>query len=101
MRDDHDHDHGNGCGDAHDDEGCEPMAIEFETAGQVLLEMRAQNLEMIKIAARVAGYGGDHSPLKPNELRQAMSAIWDVYSQLYQWIDPEDALEDEEEDEEE
>jgi hypothetical protein len=75
------------------------MGVELETASQVLLEMRAQNLELLKVAAQIAGYAGPHSPLKPNDLRQAMSAIWDAYSQLYQWVDPEEETGDEDDDE--
>jgi hypothetical protein len=83
----------------HHDEGDESeelaFPIELETASQVLLEMRSQNVELLKLAAQVAGYSGGHSPLKPSELRQAINAVWEVYSQLYQWIDPEET-EDEE-----
>lgn len=93
-----------GIDNGHDPEDCDdceggPMGVEFETAGQVLLGMRDQNVELIRIAAQIAGYAGTHSPLKPNELRNALSSIWDVYSQLYQWVDPEESIEDDEDDE--
>jgi hypothetical protein len=87
---DHDHDH--------DHEDMMDLGVELETASQVLLEMRAQNLELLKVAAQIAGYAGPHSPLKPNDLRQAMSSIWDAYSQLYQWVDPEEESDDDDED---
>ena len=97
--DGHDHEPGEGC--AHEGgEGLE-LPLELETASQVLLEMRGQNLELVKIAAQIAGFAGNHGPMKPNELRQAINSIWDVYSQLYQWVDPEEESEDDEEDEDE
>lgn len=103
----HEHEHGENCGSCghehgeecgHDLEGLE-LPLQFEAASQVLLEMRGQNLELAKIAAQIAGYAGTHGPLKPAELRSAMNAIWDVYSQLYQWVDPEEENDDEGEDE--
>jgi hypothetical protein len=96
MHDELDHENGR------DDDGNEGLEfpIELETASQVLLEMRSQNVDLLKLAAQIAGYSGGHSPLKPGELRQAINAVWEVYSQLYQWIDPEDTEDDDEEDEE-
>jgi hypothetical protein len=102
-----DHDHGH----EHEDEpdleseldelgGELSMPLELEAASQMLIEMRAQNVELIRIAAQVAGYAGEHGPLKPGELRQAMNSIWDIYSQIYQWIDPEDSGEGDEDDDE-
>jgi hypothetical protein len=92
MHDEMDHDHGEGGSEV-------DFPIELETASQVLLEMRSQNVELLKLAAQVAGYSGGHSPLKPGELRQAINAVWEVYSQLYQWIDPEDDGEGDEDEE--
>jgi hypothetical protein len=94
----HEHEHDENC--EHELEGLE-LPLELETASQVLLEMREQNLELVKIAAQIAGFAGTHGPMKPNELRTAMNSIWEVYSQLYQWIDPEEGVEDEEGDEDE
>lgn len=106
----HDHEHGESCGHGHcgheHDENIEheldglELPLQFEAASQVLLEMRGQNLELAKIAAQIAGYAGTHGPLKPAELRSAMNAIWDVYSQLYQWVDPEEESEDDEDEDE-
>ena len=91
---------GNGheCGDecGHDADSL-PMAMEFEAAGNVLLGMREQNVELLRIASQVAGYGGGHTPLKPSDLRHAINAIWEVYSQFYQWVDPEDTGDEEDE----
>jgi hypothetical protein len=64
--------------------------------------MRAQNLELLKIASQVAGYSGNHAPLKPNDARNALKGIWEIYSELYSWVDPEEGEDDDEElDEEE
>jgi hypothetical protein len=78
---DHDHDHGE-------------MAIDPETQTQVFLELRRQNVEMLKIAAQVAGYAGNHAPLKPDEVRAAKERIWDLYAEFYEWIDPEESEEE-------
>lgn len=85
MIDEHDHD------DEHDHaDPDETFELELNTQSQIFLDMRQQNLDLLEIAARVAGYGGDHGPVKPNELRQVMKSIWEVYSEFYQWIDPEE-----------
>jgi hypothetical protein len=93
MIDDHGHDE-----HEHDEEGIE---LELNTQSQIFLEMRQQNLDLLEIAARVAGYGGDHGPLKPGDLKQAMRSIWDVYSEFYSWIDPEETDEDDDEEDDE
>ena len=40
-------------------------ALELDTQSQIFLEMRRQNLELLRIATEVAGYTGEHGPLKP------------------------------------
>lgn len=89
----------------HEDEGegdeAMEMGLAMETASQVVLEVRAQNVELLKLAAQVAGFAGSHGSLKPSELRQAINSIWEVYSQFYQWIDPEEQAEADDEGEEE
>lgn len=90
----HDHDHENENEDAPGD-----GALEMAAQGQIFLEMRGQNLELLQIATRIAGYAGDHGPLKPGDVKQALRTIWEVYGELYTWVDPEET--DEEEDEEE
>lgn len=91
---DHDHDHDH----EHEVEEALEEALELDTQTQIFLEMRRQNVDLLKIAAEVAGYSGAHSPLKPGDLKAAMKNIWDVYSELYVWIDPEES--DEEDDDE-
>jgi hypothetical protein len=96
----HNHSHSH----AHDDEGEDEVeealeeALELDTQSQIFLEMRRQNLDLLKVAAEVAGYTGNHPPLKPGDLKHAMKGIWDVYSEFYAWIDPEESDEDEEDD---
>jgi hypothetical protein len=95
MHDEHAHEH-----DDHDEHDHE---LEIDTQSQIFLEMREQNLTLLDLAARVAGFGGQHGPLKHGELEGAMKRIWEVYSEFYSWIDPEetgDEDEDEEDDEE-
>src|SRR5438445_6975509 len=75
-------------------------ALELDTQSQIFLEMRRQNLDLLRLATEVAGYAGPHGPLKPGDLKSAMRNIWDVFSEFYTWIDPEEA-EDDEDDEDE
>jgi hypothetical protein len=87
----------------HEDEVEEALeeALELDTQSQIFLEMRRQNLDLLRIAAEVAGFSGAHSPLKSGDLRTAMKSIWDVYSEFYAWVDPEESDEDDEDDEDE
>ena len=90
----HDHDH-----DLEEGEESLEDALELDTQSQIFLEMRRQNLDLLKIAADVAGYSGNHPPLRQGDLKQAMKGIWDIYSEFYAWIDPEESDEDDEDDE--
>ena len=80
-------------------EGLE-QALELDTQSQIFLEMRNQNLELLKIAVGVAGLGGQHPPVKPNEMKSIIKNIWDLYSEFYTWIDPEESEDDDEDFEE-
>jgi hypothetical protein len=71
-------------------------ALELDTQSQIFLEMRRQNLELLRIATEVAGYTGEHGPLKPNDLRNALKSIWEVFAEFYNWVDPEEAEADDE-----
>ena len=83
----------------HDVEEALEEALELDTQSQIFLEMRQQNIELLKIASEVAGFQGQHPPLRPNDLKGALKTIWDVYSEFYAWIDPEEDDEDESDDE--
>src|SRR5579871_5632699 len=85
----HDHDHN------HEVEEALEEALELDTQSQIFLEMRRQNVELLKIATEVAGFSGHHPALKPQDLKHAMKSIWDIYSEFYAWIDPEEADDDE------
>jgi hypothetical protein len=80
MSEGHDHEH-------------DPNELELalDTQTQIFLELRRQNVEMLKIAAQVAGFAGNHGPLKGDDLRAAKERIWDLYSEFYEWIDPEES----------
>ena len=69
-------------------------ALELDTQSQIFLVMRRQNLDLLRIATHVAGYGGQHGPLKSGDLKSALRNIWEVFSEFYSWIDPEEAEED-------
>jgi hypothetical protein len=89
--DDHDHDHDQSREHDHEVEEALEEALELDTQSQIFLEMRRQNLELLRIATEVAGFTGEHGPLKPGDLRSALRNIWDVFSEFYTWVDPEEA----------
>ena len=91
----HEHEH------EHEVEEALEEALELDTQSQIFLEMRRQNLDLLKIATQVAGYSGTHGPLKSGDLKNAMRTIWDLFSEFYAWVDPEEAEGDDEEDDDE
>ena len=94
---DHEHDHDHG-----EVEEAIEEALELDTQSRIFLEMRQQNLELLRIATQVAGYAGSHGPLKPGDVKNAMRNVWEIYAEFYSWIDPEESEngDSEEEDEE-
>jgi hypothetical protein len=86
------HDHENDVDEALEE------ALELDTQSQIFLEMRRQNLDLLKIASEVAGFSGTHAPLKQGEVKNALKTIWDIYSELYAWVDPEESEDDDDED---
>ncbi|MDB5350860.1 MAG: hypothetical protein JWN86_2107 [Planctomycetota bacterium] len=96
MSDEHEgHDH-----EEHSHEE-ETLDLELDTQSRIFLQMRAQNLELLRIASQVAGYAGTHPALKPGDLKNAMKGIWEIYAEFYSWIDPEETGDDDDEDEDE
>ena len=91
---DHEHEH------EQDVEEAIEEALELDTQSQIFLEMRQQNLDLLKIASEVSGYSGQHPPLRPGDLKGAMKTIWEVYSEFYAWIDPEESDDDDDDDDE-
>jgi hypothetical protein len=96
MHDEHDHshehEHEHDHAHHHDHEAIE---LELDTQSRIFLQMREQNVELLKVAAEVAGYGRGSNPMRPDEVRHALQRIWDVYSEFYEWVDPEESEEDE------
>jgi hypothetical protein len=90
---DHDHDHEH----EHEVEEALEEALELDTQSQIFLQMRRQNLELLRIATQIAGFAGPHGPLKSGDVKAAIRNIWDVFSELYAWIDPEEAEGDDDE----
>jgi hypothetical protein len=84
----HEHEH------EHEVEEALEEALELDTQSQIFLVMRRQNLDLLRIATQVAGYSGQHGPIKSGEVKSALRNIWDVFSEFYSWIDPEEAEED-------
>ena len=89
----HEHEHENDVDEALEE------ALELDTQSQIFLEMRRQNLDLLKIASEVAGFAGTHAPLKQGEVKNALKTMWDIYSELYAWVDPEESEDDDEDDE--
>ena len=87
--------------DGNDFEGETAEVVDFSNPSDIFLSMRAQNIELLKVAAQVTGVSALSGPLKPNEIKNALKNLWEVYSELYEWIDPEEIEEDEEDDDEE
>jgi len=54
----------------------------------------------VVMTAMVAGYAGDHSPMKAGDVKQAMKTIWEIYSEFTTWIDPQEETDEEDEGEE-
>ena len=96
---DHEHDHDH----AQEAEEALEEALELDTQSQIFLEMRRQNLDLLRIATEVAGYTGEHGPLKPGDVRNALRNIWEIFAEFYTWVDPEESEgdEDDEADEDE
>jgi len=94
ARDEHDHDHDDDVEEAIEE------ALELDTQSQIFLEMRRQNLDLLRVAAEVAGFTGHHPALKPNDLRGALKTIWDIYSEFYAWVDPEESDDDDDDEDE-
>ncbi len=96
-------DQGNGLEPEHEldvDEALEE-ALELDTQSQIFLEMRRQNLDLLKIASEVAGFAGTHAPLKQGDVKNALKAMWDIYSELYAWVDPEESEDDDDDEDDE
>lgn len=93
MMSQNDYDDAEDMGEGHEHD----LAMELTTQSQIFLEMRQQNIELLEMAAKVAGLGGDHPPLKQQDIRQALRTVWEVYSEFYTWVDPEEAANDDEE----
>jgi hypothetical protein len=93
------HSHGPNEDDAHEG-GEDAFDLELAAQGQIFLEMRSQNLELLRIAAQVAGFGGEHPPVKPADMKNALRAVWEAYSEFYSWIDPEEAEGDDDDEDE-
>jgi hypothetical protein len=81
----HEHEH------EHEVEEALEEALELDTQSQIFLQMRRQNLDLLRIATQVAGYSGQQAPLKSGEVKNALRSIWDIFSEFYVWIDPEEA----------
>jgi hypothetical protein len=92
------HDHDEEQEHEHEVEEALEEALELDTQSQIFLEMRRQNLDLLRLAVEVAGYAAPHGPIKPGDLKSALRNIWEVFSEFDAWIDPEEAEDDDEDD---
>jgi hypothetical protein len=90
-----DHEHEHEQEHEHEVEEALEEALELDTQSQIFLQMRRQNLDLLRIATEVAGYSGGQGPLKSGDVKNALRNIWDIFSEFYIWIDPEEAEGDE------
>jgi hypothetical protein len=97
---DHDHEAEGAHQHEHEVEEALEEALELDTQSQIFLQMRRQNLDLLRIATQVAGYSGQQGPLKSGDVKSALRSIWDIFSEFYVWIDPEEAENDEDEEDE-
>ena len=81
-------------GDDDPSEGLE-QALELDTQSQIFLEMRRQNIDLLKLSIEVAGLSGAHPPVKQGDMKGIIKNVWDLYSEFYTWIDPEESEDDE------
>lgn len=65
----------------------DPVAL--DAASLVFTHLRAQNVELAKVALQVAGAIHPSKPIAPGEMRATLERAWEVYSELYEWVDPE------------
>jgi hypothetical protein len=86
--------------DVQDDELDEGGEFGLDIRSQIFLAMRQQNLSLLKIAAEVSGYSKSGTPLRPEDARKALKTMWEIYSEIYSWVDPEESDEDGDEEEE-
>jgi hypothetical protein len=92
-------DHNHGQEHEHEVEEALEEALELDTQSQIFLEMRRQNLDLLRLATEVAGYSGSHGATwRKEDLKGALGDIWEVFSEFDTWIDPEEAEDDDDED---
>lgn len=74
-----------------------PFSLEdLETGSQIFVTARGQNIELIKLAAQLAGYGPGGATITPENASEALQHIYDMFHEFVDWIDPELDDDDEE-----
>jgi hypothetical protein len=74
----------------HDEDEDHPLSgLEGESAAQAYMMFRMQNVEILKLAAQVAGFGPGVTAPKSDEPKPALDRIWTYYAEFLEWIDPE------------
>ena len=70
--------------DLEDGEEALEDALELDTQSQIFLEMRQQNLDLLRIAIEVAGYTGQHPPLERRRRKKGPSQrLGDIFRILF------------------
>ena len=88
---DHDHDHEHSHEHDHEVEEALEEALELDTQSQIFLEMRRQNLELAEDRHRGRRLHRRAWAAQAGDLRNALRNIWEVFSEFYTWVDPEEA----------
>ncbi|GIW87363.1 MAG: hypothetical protein KatS3mg108_1687 [Isosphaeraceae bacterium] len=80
------------------DDATEPddeQMLEYVAGPTIFLHLRQQNIELLKLAIDLAERINPRGE-KSSDPRVALEQLWSLYAELYDWIDPEQA-EDEDE----
>lgn len=68
--------------------------LEEMQSTQIYMALREQNVELLRLASEVTGLTGESAKTPPADLEKALRQLWDVYSEFYSWVDPQDAEDD-------
>ncbi len=76
------------------DLGIDQSHLTTEVQLQMFLSMREQNIELLRLAAEIAGFSGEAPATTERNPEEALRKVWEVYSEFYSWVDPEDVQDD-------
>lgn len=77
-----------------DDPGMSGDLEASETEIATYLTIRAQNIELLGLAAKIAGCADPKSLLGDVDTEATMRRLHEIYAHLEEWVDPDEADED-------